>query len=81
MMLVPGGTFTMGTNDGQPSEKPAHQVKLSAYYIDQHEVTNRQFRVFLGETHYRGQPAGKWLTDDKARAEPETLPGRPCEFS
>ena len=74
MMLVPGGTFTMGSNDGLPSEKPEHEVKLSAYYIDQHEVTNRQFRVFLGEAHYRGQPAGKWLTDDKARAEPETLP-------
>jgi formylglycine-generating enzyme required for sulfatase activity len=74
MMLVPGGTFTMGSSDGLPPEKPEHQVKLSAYYIDQHEVTNRQFRVFLGEAHYRGQPAGKWLTDDKARAEPETLP-------
>ena len=74
MMLVPGGTFTMGTNDGLPAEKPEHQVKLSAYYIDQHEVTNRQFRVFLAESHYRGQPAGKWLTDDKARAEPETFP-------
>ena len=74
MMLVPGGTFTMGNNDGQPSEKPAHEVKLSTYYIDQHEVTNRQFRVFLAETHYHGQPAGKWLTDEKARAEPETLP-------
>ena len=56
MMLVPGGTFTMGNNDGQPSEKPLHEVKLSAYYIDQHEVTNRQFRTFLGESHYRGQP-------------------------
>jgi formylglycine-generating enzyme required for sulfatase activity len=75
MMLVPGGTFTMGANDGQPQEKPAHQVKLSTYYIDQHEVTNRQFRTFLAESHYRGQPmAGKWLTDDKARAEPESLP-------
>ena len=49
MVLVPGGTFTMGNNDGQPSEKPAHQVRLSTYYIDQHEVTNRQFRIFLGE--------------------------------
>ena len=74
MILVPGGTFTMGNNDGQPSEKPAHEVRLSTYYIDQHEVTNRQFRIFLSEAHYHGQPAGKWLTDDKARAEPETLP-------
>ena len=74
MVLVPGGTFTMGNNEGLPPEKPAHEVRLSTYYIDQHEVTNRQFRIFLNEASYRGQPAGKWLTDEKARAEPETLP-------
>ncbi|MFI5455821.1 MAG: SUMF1/EgtB/PvdO family nonheme iron enzyme [Isosphaerales bacterium] len=74
MVLVPGGTFTMGSHDGQASERPAHQVRLTTYYIDQHEVTNRQFRIFLGETHYHGQPAGKWLSDAAARAEPENLP-------
>ncbi len=74
MVLVPGSTFTMGTNDGQVAERPAHPVRLSTYYIDQHEVTNRQFRLFLGESHYRGQPAGKWLSDEKARTEPETMP-------
>jgi formylglycine-generating enzyme len=74
MFLVPGGTFSMGSNDGQPVETPVHQVRLSTYYIDQHEVTNRQFRTFLLESHYRGQPSGKWLTDDKARAEPEGSP-------
>jgi formylglycine-generating enzyme len=75
MVLVPGGTFTMGSNEGQSAETPAHPVKLSTYYIDQHEVTNRQFRIFLTESHYRGTPPGKWLTDDKALAEPEsTLP-------
>ena len=74
MVLVPSGSFTMGNDEGQPSEAPAHAVRLSTYYVDQHEVTNRQFRLFLGETHYRGQPPGKWLTDEKARAEPESLP-------
>lgn len=75
MVLVPGGTFMMGNNDGQSSEKPAHEVRLSTYYIDQHEVTNHQFRVFLGEARYHGQPtAGKWLADQKSREEPETLP-------
>jgi len=74
MVLVPGGTFTMGNSEGQSAEKPAHQVRLATFYIDQHEVSNRQFRTFLLETKYHGQPSGKWLTDDKARAEPETLP-------
>jgi formylglycine-generating enzyme len=74
MMLIPGGTFMMGASDGQPAEAPPHQVHLAAFYIDQHEVTNRQFRIFLSESHYHGQPAGKWLTDDKIRAEPENAP-------
>jgi formylglycine-generating enzyme len=74
MVLVPSGSFTMGTDDGPANEAPAHGVRLSAYYVDQHEVTNRQFRLFLGETHYHGQPPGKWLTDEKARTEPEANP-------
>ena len=81
MVLVPGGTFSMGTNDAQPAEGPAHQVRVSTYYIDQHEVTNRQFRIFLHESHYRGQPAGKWLTDDKSRAEPEGSPVTHVNFN
>ena len=50
MVLVPGDTFTLGRNDGTPDEGPAHQVKLSTYYIDQHEVTNRQYELYLKET-------------------------------
>ena len=65
MMLVPGGTFTIGNDDGSAAEGPAHKVLLATYYIDQHEVTVRQFRLFLAETHYRGQPAhtGSWSED------------------
>ena len=74
MVLIPGGTFMMGASDGQPAEAPPHQVHLAAFYIDQHEVTNRQFRIFLRESHYHSQPPGKWLTDDKVRAEPENVP-------
>ena len=64
----------MGTSDGQPVESPPHQVRLSAFYIDQHEVTNRQFRIFLRESRYHGQPPGKWLTDEKVKAERENAP-------
>lgn len=50
MVLVPGGTFTMGRDDGDAPERPAHQVRLSAYYIDRHEVTQKQFAQFVRET-------------------------------
>ena len=63
MVFVPGGTFTMGNDGGQPAEGPAHKVRMASYYIDQHEVTVRQFRLFLSEVHYRGQPPHSWSED------------------
>ena len=55
----------MGNDGGPPRKAPAHKVRLSPYYIDQHEVTVRQFRLFLKETHYRGQPPHSWSEDFK----------------
>ncbi len=50
MVLVPGAAFLMGRDDGETSERPAHRVKLSTFYIDVHEVTVGQYQQFLGET-------------------------------
>jgi len=44
MMLVPEGTFTMGT-EGYASERPVHEVYLKAYYMDIYEVTNAEYRL------------------------------------
>ena len=49
MRLVPGGEFILGREDGPNDERPAHRVKLSTFYIDQHEVTGRQFRLYRKE--------------------------------
>jgi formylglycine-generating enzyme required for sulfatase activity len=68
MVLVPGGTFLMGNDNAAPAEAPAHKVSMSAYYIDQHEVTVRQFRLFLAESHYRGQPPHSWSEDFRQSA-------------
>jgi len=74
MVLVPGGTFTMGSDKGERVEAPAHTVRLSTFYIDQYEVTNRQFRTFLDVQKYRGLPPGKWLSDEKLRDAPAAAP-------
>ncbi len=50
MVLVPAGTFIQGRDDGTLEEGPEHKVTLDAYYIDQHEVTVRQFHFYLKET-------------------------------
>jgi formylglycine-generating enzyme required for sulfatase activity len=43
MLLVPAGRFLMGDDRGAPAERPEHEVGLSTYYVDQHEITNRQY--------------------------------------
>lgn len=54
MVLIPAGSFVMGGDRiwGRPDEFPLHTVAVSAYYIDEHEVTNRQFREFAEATGY-----------------------------
>jgi formylglycine-generating enzyme required for sulfatase activity/serine/threonine protein kinase len=39
MIQIPGGSFFMGSDDGQANEKPAHQVALQPFCMDQFEVT------------------------------------------
>lgn len=54
MVWVPGGEFTMGTNDEEsyPAERPAHPVKVDGFWMDQMEVTNAQFTKFVEATGY-----------------------------
>src|SRR5271166_4730638 len=54
MVWVPGGEFTMGTDSdlGWPDEKPAHRVRVNAFWMDETDVTNAQFRKFVEATGY-----------------------------
>jgi len=47
MVIVEGGTFWRGSNDGNRDEQPRHQINLSSFAIDVHPVTNEQFVRFL----------------------------------
>ena len=42
---VAGGTFWMGSNDGDHDEKPVHQVTLSSFELAKSEVTVGQYRA------------------------------------
>ena len=48
MVLVPAGTFIMGSDDPdvEADERGACSVWLPAFYIDTHEVTNAQYKAF-----------------------------------
>lgn len=61
MVLVPGGDFTMGANDGNFDEAPTHRVRLSAYYIDRCEVTVGQFVAFARATKSYDAVEGPWF--------------------
>ena len=54
MVWVPGGTFIMGTDepDTYDHERPAHQVQVVGFWMDETEVTNEQYKAFVEKTGY-----------------------------
>ena len=54
MVWIPGAEFMMGTDDQQSmaNERPAHRVKIDGFWIDEHDVTNAEFRKFVEATGY-----------------------------
>ena len=48
MVFVQGGSFMMGSNDGEDDEKPVHQVSLSDFYMGKYQVTQSQWKVIMG---------------------------------
>src|SRR5262245_10113786 len=52
MVLIPGGTFEMGSADPNFPDAPLHAVTLSPFYLDATEVTNEQFAAFVKATSY-----------------------------
>lgn len=71
MILVPGGTFVMGSDDPRfPDAAPQHTVKLPAFYLDEHEVTNAAFAAFVAATGY--------VTVAERRPDPRDFPGVPA---
>ena len=54
-VLIPAGSFIMGTNDtrSDPQNHPQHTVTLPAYRIDKYLVTNAQYAKFVAATGHR----------------------------
>ena len=53
MVYVEGGTFKMGSEEGDSDEKPIHEVSVNNYYIGMYEVTVAQFKRFIDATSYQ----------------------------
>ncbi len=69
MVGIPGGEFTMGSNEHYPEEAPAHRVSVDGFRMDATAVTNAEFRSFVEETGY--------LTVAERPLDPADFPGAP----
>lgn len=49
---IDGGTFTMGSSAVYAEEGPERETTVDSFWIDPHEVTNRQFVEFVDATGY-----------------------------
>ena len=79
MVWVPSGTFQMGTADGQPDERPLHEVSVDGFWMDATEVTNEQFEKFVRATRYVTVAERAPDAKDFPGAAPEMLvPGSVC---
>jgi formylglycine-generating enzyme len=71
MAWIPGGTFRMGSDDHHPEESPAHDVPVSGFWIDRHQVTNERFATFVDATGH--------VTVAERPLDPRDFPGAPAE--
>jgi formylglycine-generating enzyme required for sulfatase activity len=53
MVMIPAGSFVMGGEGGQNSEKPIRTIDLDAYWIDKYEVPMAQYYTFVAATGHR----------------------------
>ncbi len=51
-IAITGGTFTMGSDQAYPEEKPVREATVGAFSISATEVTNAQFAEFVEATGY-----------------------------
>jgi formylglycine-generating enzyme required for sulfatase activity len=57
MVPIPAGQFTMGVSEGPVDAKPAHQVKVDGFLMDQHEITQEAYQSVTGKNPSRRKNA------------------------
>ena len=61
MVFVQGGTFSMGSTDGDSDEQPVHSVSLNDFYISKYEVTRAFWERVVD---WKNQHGGSSLLND-----------------
>jgi len=71
MQRIDAATFRMGSDAHYAEEAPAHDVAVDGFWIDRHQVTNREFAAFAEATGY--------VTVAEMPLDPAGFPGAPAE--
>ncbi|MFN0121032.1 MAG: SUMF1/EgtB/PvdO family nonheme iron enzyme [Blastocatellia bacterium] len=71
MVLIPGGEFRVGRDEGEDADKPAHPATIKPFFMDLTEVTNEAYQRFVTEQNYKAPASWK---DGKFPAGAEKLP-------
>ncbi|MBN1343128.1 MAG: SUMF1/EgtB/PvdO family nonheme iron enzyme [Phycisphaerae bacterium] len=55
-VLIPAGSFRMGSQAGQEDERPVHEVRLDAFLMDRTEITQEQYAKYTkpNPAHFKG---------------------------
>jgi formylglycine-generating enzyme required for sulfatase activity len=73
MVLISGGSFTMGRNNGPDNAAPQHEVYLEPFYIDRYPVTQAEYHRFV---QVRAHPIPSyhvdWVNSDEYNWDEET---------
>ncbi len=56
MVVIPAGSFQMGSNDGD--EKPPHRVSIKSFALGKYEVTQGQWKAVMGSNPSRFTSCG-----------------------
>ncbi|HEV8725704.1 MAG TPA: formylglycine-generating enzyme family protein [Candidatus Binatia bacterium] len=56
IVVIPEGSFFMGSEQGQENEQPRHRVCLDRFGIGRFPVTNREYKRFVEATHTLAPP-------------------------
>lgn len=53
MIYFEGGMITIGSEEGELSERPVFEMKIEPFYLDKNLVTVAEFRIFIEETNHK----------------------------
>lgn len=90
-VLIPGGPFVMGTDDGAwayDNERPAHEVTVPSFFLGRAPVSNREYLAFMASGGYAdrsfwSEAGWAWLQGEPAQSPAHwrlTQPGDPSSL-